>query len=378
MLDSSTLLTYFKNRTGEMLSFAKSLVEHESPSTDKVAVDRFGSFLANVYGGLGANVEVFPGGQMGDNLKVSFGNGQEQALILCHMDTVWPVGEVARRPFRVEGDKAYGPGIYDMKAGFLYTVEVIRAFKHFGVSSEKRIVIICNSDEEIGSPSSRKLIEDEASKSKYVLVLEPSAPGGALKTARKGQGTFELHVKGISAHSGSDPERGVSAIEELARHILTLHGLTDYKAGTTVNVGVIAGGTRSNVVAAEASAKIDVRVPDSESMKAVQSVISGLKPTRPGISIEITGGMTRPPMVRTGKTAELYSKAKNLAWELGFDLPEASTGAGSDGNFTANLGVPTLDGLGAVGDGSHAVHEHILVSTLPQRIGLLFRILQEF
>lgn len=372
------LLTYFENRTREMLSFAKSLVEHESPSTDKAAVDRFGSFLADVYRELGAAVEVFSGGQQGDNLKVTFGDGEDQALILCHMDTVWPVGEVARRPFRVEGDKAYGPGIYDMKAGFLYTVEVIKAFKHFGVSPKKRIVIICNSDEEIGSPSSRLLIENEARKSKYVLVLEPSAPGGALKTARKGQGTFELKVKGISAHSGSDPERGVSAIEELARHILTLHGLTNYETGTTVNVGVISGGTRSNVVAAEASAKIDVRVPDNDSMKTVESVILGLKPTRPGITLEVTGGMTRPPMVRTEKTAELYSRAKILARELGFDLPEASTGAGSDGNFTANLGVPTLDGLGAVGDGSHAVHEHILVSTLPQRIGLLFRILQEF
>lgn len=377
-MDGAALVAYFETRISEMLEFAKQLVEHESPSTDKAAVDAFADWLAGIYRGLGAKVEVFPGGQHGNNLKVTFGEGAEQALILCHMDTVWPLGEVARRPFRIEGDKAFGPGIYDMKTGFLYTVEVIKAMQRFNMPMKKRLVIICNSDEETGSLSSRALIEEEARKSAYVLVLEPSARGGALKTSRKGQGYFSLKVKGIPAHSGSDPERGVSAIEELCRHVLSLHALTNFQTGTTVNVGVISGGTRSNVVAAEASAEIDVRVPNEEEMKAVESIIRNLKPTREGISLELSGGFVRPPMPRTEKIARLYLKAKELAKELGFALTESATGAGSDGNFTAHLGVPTLDGLGAVGDGSHALHEHIIISALPQRIALLFRILQEF
>ncbi|MGE5483502.1 MAG: M20 family metallopeptidase [Ignavibacteriales bacterium] len=377
-MHGSSLLEYFQSRIPDMMHLAQKLVEHESPSIDREAVNRFSSWLGGVYRELGARVETIPGGQSGDNLRVEFGEGERQALILCHMDTVWPLGEVARRPFRVEGDRVSGPGIYDMKAGFLYTAEVFRAARHFGVSFPKRVVILCNSDEEIGSPSSRGVIEAEAAKSDYVLVLEPSAPGGAVKSSRKGQGTFHLRVRGVAAHSGSDHERGVSAIEELARHVLALQALTDYASGTTVNVGIVSGGTRSNVVAAEAHADIDVRVVSTSAMESVESAILGLKPTRQGISVEVTGGFGRPPMVRNEQTVRLYTKAKAIAAELGFDLPESATGAGSDGNFTAHLGVPTLDGLGAVGDGSHAVHEHMIVSALPQRISLLFRILCEF
>ncbi len=377
-MHSAELLTYFVNRLGEMLQFSKELVERESPSTDKEAVDSFGRWLAGVYRDLGAHVDIYPAETHGDNLKVTLGDQEEQILILCHMDTVWPLGEIEKRPFRIDGDRVYGPGIYDMKAGFLYTTEVMRAFSHFGARPKKRVVIICNSDEEIGSFSSRGLIEEEAQKSCCVLVLEPSIAGGALKTSRKGQGYFTLKVKGLPAHSGSDHEKGVSAIQEMARHILTIENLTDYASGTTANVGIVSGGSRSNVVPAEAYAEIDVRVTNEAGMRSVESAITGLKPVTPGISLSVQGGFVRPPMVKSEKTAELVAAAQKLASELGFHLPEGATGAGSDGNFTAFLGVPTLDGLGAVGDGSHSLHEHMIVSELPERIALLYRILENF
>ncbi|MGE5579037.1 MAG: M20 family metallopeptidase [Bacillota bacterium] len=376
-MEDNVLVKHLESRIGEMLEFCRELVEHESPSTDRDAVNRFSAFLARVFEAEGATVEVFAGGDHGDNLRVEYGEGQDQVLILCHMDTVWPVGEVARRPFRIEDGKVWGPGIYDMKAGFLYTLEAIRAIKRFGIKMSHRIVLICNSDEEIGSTSSRALIESEAKKSKFVLVLEPSVRGGGLKTSRKGQGTYNLRITGVSAHSGSDPERGVSAVEELARHILTLHSLTDFGTGTTVNVGVISGGTRSNVVAAEAVADIDVRVPNQTEMRKVESTILSLKPSKPGLSVTVTGGMTRPPMERSESIARLFAEAKELAAEIGFELTESSTGAGSDGNFTAALGVPTLDGLGAVGDGSHALHEHMVIEAIPQRIALLVKLVTE-
>lgn len=376
-MDRGILLGYFAARVDLMLDFAKRLVEHESPSLDKAAIDGFASWLAGVYGKLGAEVEVLNSRTHGNSLRITFGAGNTQALILCHMDTVWPVGEIERRPFRVENGQVYGPGIYDMKAGFLYTAEVFAAFNHFRAEPQHRIVLICNSDEEIGSPSSRELIEAEARKSEYVLVLEPSVRGGGLKTARKGQGTYHINVEGIPAHSGSDPERGVSAVQELALHTVALHALTDFASGITVNVGVVKGGSRPNVVASHAEADIDVRVVDGDQMDRIDSIIRSLKPTRDGIKIEVTGGMVRPPMVRTEKTARLFQKAKELAGDLGFELTESSTGAGSDGNFTASVGTPTLDGLGAVGDGSHALHEHMSVGPLAQRIALLYRILTE-
>jgi glutamate carboxypeptidase len=372
-----TLVRYFESRIPEMLEFSRKLVEHESPSTDPQAVNRFSAFLREVFLAEGATCEEFPGTDRGDNLKLTWGQGDEQVLILCHMDTVWPVGEVAKRPFRIEDGKVWGPGIYDMKAGFLYTLEAIKAIKNLDVRMNRRLVMVFKSDEEIGSTSSRALIEDEAKKSKFVLVLEPSARGGALKTSRKGQGTFHIRVKGVSAHSGSDPERGVSAIGELAHHILALHALTDFQTGTTVNVGVVKGGTRSNVVAAEASADVDVRVANALEAEKVESALLGLKPTRNGISIEVTGGMVRPPMERSEAIERLFEQAKTFAAELGFELTEAATGAGSDGNFTAALGVPTLDGLGAVGDGSHAVHEHMVIDAIPERIALLVRLITE-
>jgi len=359
----------------EMLGFCKELVEHESPSTDREAVNRFGAFLRTVYEAEGLAVDVFPGGDRGDNLRLTYGEGTGQVLILCHMDTVWPVGEVRKRPFRIEDGKIWGPGIYDMKAGFLYTLEAIRAIKRFSIKTPRKIVMVFNSDEEIGSASSRTLIEDEARKSEFVLVLEPSVRGGGLKTSRKGQGTYILQVTGIPAHSGSDPERGVSAVEELARHILTLHSLTNFATGTTVNVGLISGGTRSNVVAAQATAEIDVRVANEAEMKKVESVIFGLRPSRDGSSVQVTGGITRPPMERSQSIADLFARAKRLAAEIGFELTEAATGAGSDGNFTASIGVPTLDGLGAVGDGSHALHEHMVIEAIPERIALLVRLI---
>jgi glutamate carboxypeptidase len=297
--------------------------------------------------------------------------------MLAHFDTVWRKGELEKMPFRIEDGKAYGPGIFDMKGGLVQGIYALHALKSLKKEIGCKVVFLFTSDEEIGSPTSRELIEEEAKKSKCVLVLEPAmSPNGALKTSRKGVGLFHLKVTGRPSHSGIDHEKGRSAIEELARQIIYLHSLTNYGTGTTVNVGVIKGGTTSNVVAAEAEAEIDLRVRTQAEAERVIPLILGIQPQTDGTTLNITGGINRPPLERTEQVAKMYEIAKNLAKEkLGFELPEAATGGASDGNFTAPL-APTIDGLGAVGDGAHAVHEHVLISEMPVRSTLVALLLE--
>lgn len=374
-------LRYFRQHRDEMLAFLTRMVEHESPTLDKGAVDRYGVFLCEAFRGRGAAVETIPQAQYGDHYRLTLdppGGATEagQITILCHLDTVWALGELARQPLRTEGNRMYGPGIYDMKGGTLLALYALKALAAEGLAARRRIVVLLTSEEEIGSPTSRAVIEDEARRSTYVLCLEaPMAPHGALKTARKGVGRFNMTIGGRAAHAGVDPTKGISAVTELAHQILALNALNDHAVGTTVNVGVVSGGTRANVVPAEATAEIDLRVATLAEGERVIPAILHLPPTLPGATVTITGGLNRPPMERTAALGALFEQARALGATFGHEVTETSTGGGSDGQFAAALGIPTLDGLGIVGDGAHAITEHILVDTIAPRGALLTALL---
>ncbi len=372
---SSELLAFLYANLNGILSDLGDLVQTESPSTEKAAVDHVSRLAAEKFRSVGAKVETLPQSEYGDHVRVEWGEGDQQVLILCHMDTVFGLGEIANRPFRVENGKAYGPGVYDMKAGIAQTLWAMKAMQALGKMPKRRVVVLLNSEEEVGSPTSRPIIEAEARNSQAVFVLEPSVPPGALKTARKGVGRFEMWVTGKASHAGSNPEAGISAIQEMALQIQRLHALSNPTTGTTVNVGVVRAGTRPNVVAAEAYAEIDLRVMTmAEADRVVKAILDCTPFTK--AQVKITGGLNRPPMERSPQIAALFTHARTLAAELGFDLSEASTGGGSDGNFTAALGIPTLDGLGAVGNGAHSVDEYLVVDELPKRTALLVRLLE--
>ena len=337
----------------------------ESPSFDKPLVDKFVRFVGSRFAEIGGEVAYVAADRFGDHLLVRFpGPSVGRILLLGHTDTVWPAGEIERRPFKIENGRALGPGVFDMKAGILLMWMVAG-----GLSTS--VTVLLTSDEEVGSNSSRALIESEASQARAVYVLEPSLPGGVLKTARKGVGRFTVKAIGKAAHAGIDPAKGINAIEELARQIIKLQTMTDVARGTTVTVGVVQGGTRSNVVPAEAAAEIDVRITSIEEADRVTKAIKALASELPGARLEIRGGINRPPMERTSDTARLFETARKVAAGIGIDLKEASTGGASDGNFTSALGIPTLDGLGPIGDGAHAVEEWVDVESLPQRAALL-------
>lgn len=315
----------------------------------------------------------------GDRLLCEVGDGPRQILIVGHYDTVWPLGEAARRPFRIEDGKAYGPGVYDMKAGLLQAMFALKALRDAqGFPEGKRIVLLMNSDEEIGSPTSREFIEEEARRSSAAFILEPPMePMGALKTARKGSGRYKLSVKGKSAHAGVNPQLGISAIEEISRQILALHAINNYPLGTTVNVGLVRGGIGTNVVAEHAEAEIDVRVPTLDEAKRIELLLARLTPYLDGAELLVTGGMNRPPMERTAASAALFELARQIACdELALSLEETSTGGVSDGNFTAAAGTPTLDGLGARGDHAHSPLEYVRIDEIPLRTALLARLIE--
>ncbi len=371
------ILENLKAKQDEMVKTLGELTDVDSPSTDKAHMDRFSGMLAEKWKETGASVHIVEQDKYGNHLKVEWGQGEDQILILCHMDTVWAAGETAKRPFRVENGKGYGPGAYDMKGGIVEALYAVKTLKEMGLTPKNRVVVLHNSDEEIGSPSSRPLIEEEAKKSKAVLVLEPSAQGGSLKTWRKGVGMFEIAIKGRAAHAGADYTKGISAIQEAAHQILYLHGLTDLDEGTTVNVGIVQGGTRSNVVAEEAYLKVDLRVKTQEAANWVVPKILGLKPVDPRVSITVSGGLNRPPMERNQKNLSLYQLARAIGQNMGIDLTESGTGGGSDGNFTSALGIPTLDGLGPVGDDAHSPGEHVLLSSLPERAAVVAGLIME-
>ncbi len=375
-MDYSSLRSYMHSQESTLLSTLQSLVEHESPSDDKLHLDALARLLAERFAACGAQVEVLVQQTAGNHVRAYFpGPAVRPALLLCHFDTVWPVGTLAARPFRVEGGQAWGPGILDMKAGIVVTEFAMRAVAHVGLALPRPVVVLLTADEEVGSGTSRARIEEEARGAEYVLVLEPPLAGGVLKTARKGVGGFTVEVEGRAAHSGAEPEKGISAVHELAQQILDLGHLADPAQGTTINVGVVQGGTRPNVVAAQARAEVDVRVWNAAEAARVQAAMFGLQPHLPGARLHVEGEFDRPPMERSPQIAALFERVRAIGRELGLELQEGSTGGGSDGNFTAALGRPTLDGLGVDGAGGHAVDERIQVASLPERAALLAAIL---
>ena len=351
----------------EPLRLLEQLVTMESPSFEKPLVDTVGRFVAEQFSRIGGRVEIVPAERFGDHLVIRFGESNgSPILLLGHIDTVFPEGEIQKRPFRIDGNRASGPGVFDMKSGILLMWMAMR-----NLQQKENVTILLTSDEEVGSNSSRDLIEKEASAAKAVFVLEPSLPGGILKTARKGVGRFTIKAIGRAAHAGIDPTKGINAIEELSYHVLKLQKMSDFSRGTTVTVGVIKGGTRSNVVPAEAVLELAVRIASMEEADRIGKIIRSLEPELPGAKLEIRGSINRPPMERTAETARLFNMAKTVAGEMGIDLQEGSTGGASDGNLTAALGIPTLDGLGPVGDGAHSVDEYVEIDSLPQRAALI-------
>jgi glutamate carboxypeptidase len=356
------------------------LVEIESPSDVKQAVDRLGSVLAGRFSDLGGQVEIHQGEKFGNHLQINFAGRSpgKPVLLLGHMDTVYPIGTIAKMPCRVDKGRVWGPGSLDMKSGIALILHALEALHlWYGDKLPRPVTVLLVSDEEVGSDSSQSITEALAAKSAEVLVFEPSfGLRGAVKTARKGVGEYLVKVTGVASHSGLDFEKGQSAIIELSRQIAKISRLTDFERGITVNVGTVQGGTRVNVVPAEARASVDLRVARLKDAGVMHRKILSLSPLNRKCRLEITGGLNRPPMERTEGVAMLYRKAAAIAKELGWKLREASVGGASDGNFTAGLGIPTLDGLGGVGEGAHAVRESVLISELPRRAALLTRLLE--
>ncbi len=353
------------------------LVGLESPTSDKAAVDQCVAEGARLLEDAGARVHAFEMAHAGNAVLGEFGDDRHarRVLVLGHLDTVWPVGQLARMPLRVEGVRLHGPGTFDMKGGVAVGLLAVRALCATRPGRMPRIAMLLTGDEESGSHASRALIEEQASKSDAVLVLEPPLPGGRLKTSRKGCGEFELRVRGVPAHAGIEPEKGASAILELAAQVLAIEHLEDREKGTTANVGLIAGGIRSNVVPGEAHAAVDVRAATAAEAERLSLALRALRPTRPRTSLEVVGGFDRPPLERTDGVAALYALAREAGADFGFEVGEGSTGGASDGNITAALGVPTLDGLGAEGDGAHAEHEHVRLDRLGARAALVAALL---
>src|SRR6266436_3867116 len=374
------LLRLLKPRLPEMLDTLRRLVEAESPSLEKAAADRCCGVLATEWSKHGgARVERLTQKHRGDILRITHAPGKSRAsgqlLVLGHYDTVYSSGTLQKMPFRVSAGKAYGPGVFDMKAGIVQALFALQALRQAGIPLSKRLVFLWTSDEEIGSEASRKLLEAEARRSDAVFVLEPSfGPRGLLKTARKGVGEAELIVHGRASHAGLAPQEGINAIHELVRQLARIEKWNDLRRGVTINAGVIEGGTRTNVIPERARAVLDLRALRVSDMRSLERRLHALRPFHRGARLEITGGFGRPPLEQR-MSATLFARAKSLANQMNLTLGECTAGGGSDGNFTAALGIPTLDGLGAVGDGAHSFREHILINTMPQRAALLAALL---
>jgi glutamate carboxypeptidase len=347
------------------------LVQQESPSEDPQAVNAAMALAERWSKEQGARIKRHKQREFGDVLELQFGpsrSKQKPVLLLGHLDTVWPIGTLKKMPWREADGRYWGPGVLDMKAGVVMALTALSTLREMKLS--RPVTLLLNSDEEVGSPISRAMTERLALESAAVLVLEP-AQGLAYKTARKGVGNYHVEVTGVGAHSGVDFEKGHSAVLELAKQVQTISSFTNLARKLTVNCGVIAGGTRSNVVASQAWTEVDVRIAKASDAAYVEKLFRSLKVSDPQCKLTITGGINRPPMERKAGTIALFKKARSLAAELGFALEEAATGGGSDGNFTAALGVPTLDGMGAVGDGAHAAHESVVIEHLVPRTALL-------
>jgi glutamate carboxypeptidase len=367
-------LRYFESRGEALVQTIREFVEVESPSDNKLAGDRMGAILASKLETLGGRATVHRAEDYADNIQIDFPGREEvkPVLLLGHFDTVYPLGTLAKMPCHITNGRLHGPGVLDMKSGIALMFYAIEALQAWHGSLPRPVTVFLVSDEEVGSSSSRKITEALARKSAAVLVLEPAAGlRGAVKTARKGVGEYALSVEGVAAHAGLDPGKGHSAIVELARQITSIAKLNDLKQGISVNPGVIRGGTRTNVIAAEAVVEIDVRIKSASQAKTLDRKIRGLKPFDKRCKLSVEGGINRLPMERTAGVAALYRKAQTISKQLDWKLEEAAVGGGSDGNFTAGMGIPTLDGLGGVGEGAHAVHEYVVISELPRRALLL-------
>ncbi len=373
-------LAYFNERRDAIVSTIRELVEIESPSDNKAAVDRMAEAVAQKFSRLGGNVKVnvkvrvHPAKDFGNHLQVDFAgkSAAKPVLLLGHYDTVYPLGTLATMPCRAVDNKLTGPGVLDMKSGIALMLHALGGLQQWHGGLPRPVTVLLVSDEEVGSDSSRTITESLAKKAAAVLVLEPAYGfQGAVKTARKGVGGYLVKVTGKAAHAGLDFQKGANAILELARQIEKISSFTELKKGLTVNVGVVSGGSRTNVVPEEAAAQVDVRIARIKDAAGIDRQMRSLRPFNRKCKIEIRGGINRPPMERTAGVAGLYAQAAAIARELGWKLGEAAVGGGSDGNFTAGLGIPTLDGLGGVGDGAHAPHEHILISELPRRAALI-------
>jgi len=368
-----------------MLRLLKRFVHDESPTDSKAAVDRFGRVVASEWRKREARVEYITRKDAGNHLRITWpakpvrrsvsSARHGQIFVLGHMDTVYEMGTIKKMPFRVSRGRAFGPGVFDMKGGLVIALFAIDALARANRLPRRQVVFLWTSDEETGSKSSRQIIESEARRSAAVLVLEPAGgPDGQLKTRRKATGTAEIVISGRAAHAGLDPGAGVNALHELALQAALLMRLNDARRGTTVNPTIAEAGTRSNVIPAEARLTVDLRAETLADVRRIEHKLKALRPILAGARIAVQGGFSRPPLERRA-SAVLFSQAKRLADQFGFSLGECLAGGGSDGNFTAALGVPTLDGLGAVGDGAHSADEHVIVSSLPQRAALLAALL---
>lgn len=375
------LIEHFQNRQSEILAIVRAVVETESPSYDEAGSRAVADLLEAQAGSVAAvnSIERVKADGCGEHLIVrAFGAAAEDKkgiLLLGHTDTVHPRGSLEARPWREEGDKIFAPGIFDMKANCVLLIEVLRCLSDRQVSPNHPVTILLTCDEEVGSVTGRALVEKESAKAKACFVFEPSAPGGKAKTGRKGTGTFTLKAHGIASHAGLDPQKGASAILELARQIQKLHELTDYEKGTTVTVNTIKGGTTTNVIPAEAQCEIDIRFSAMAEAARIENELRTLRSFDGRVNLELLGELNRPPLERSEKVVALYEKAKTAAASLGFELGETQVGGASDGNFVAAVGVPVLDGLGVAGDGAHSVNEHILPGDIPFRGALLATLL---
>jgi glutamate carboxypeptidase len=373
------LFKWLKKQLPGMVQTLGTFVCAESPSTEKSAADVCARVIAAAWRKCGVRVEFIEQKHRGAHLRVMYDPGgttsRSQVLVLGHYDTVYARGTLAQMPFRRVGGRLFGPGVFDMKAGIVQALFALRAIQCCNLRTTKRVVFLWTSDEEIGSESSRRLLETEAKRSDAVFVLEPAlGRRGLVKTARKGVGEAQILVHGRASHAGLAPEKGVNAIHELSLQIARVNQWNDWRRGISINAGIVAGGTRPNVIPDRAMAVLDLRALRSDDMRSIDKKLRGLRPILPGAKLEVRGGFNRPPLERKN-SAELFERASVLAKQIGFTIGEGTAGGGSDGNLTAALGIPTLDGLGAVGDGAHSQGEYVITRAMPQRAALLAALL---
>lgn len=376
-MEPRQVLEYFEARRRAIVDQIRELVDIESPSFDEERSRSVADWLETQCAGLDVSLERIGAPGVGEHVIIrAFPNGGEGILLLGHTDTVHPVGTQAKSPTRIEGDRLYGCGVFDMKSGAVLALEALRYFATANTTPSRPVTLLLSCDEEVGSRTGRPIVEREAANAQCCLVLEPSAAGN-VKTGRKGTGMYQLTAHGVPAHAGLEPEKGANAVAELARQIPTIHAIAKPEAGTTVNVTTFHGGTVLNVIPDHAVCDIDVRYQLSDEATRIDSVLRSLAPTDERVRLELSGGINRPPLERTEAVGNLYSKARDLAASFGYEVGEAQVGGGSDGNFVAALGVPVLDGLGPAGNGAHTLDEYVLISDIPKRATLLVLLLQQ-